>query len=402
MFKKNNFFEYYFNNSKVYRRNIEKTGKVFKDLKLDIENGEIPLIESYQKEYQFDFTFQKIKKFSACKNVIIIGVGGSILGAKTIYSFLKKRTNKKLFFFDNLDTNLYFDYKNIKNIKNSCFVVVSKSGNTIETITNLNIIFSKKLVKNRLIIITELKDSSLMDIANDYNAEIIEHREFISGRYSALSEPGMLPAALMGLNLGNFKNLKKFLKDKSFVSALIKNVASIYTLNVKKIKNSIIISYDSDLNDLGCWYQQLVAESLGKKGKGINPSLSFGPKDHHSLMQLYLDGPKDKFFTFFSSKEKGINLSIKNSLVPKKLSFLKNKSLGNIITAQCEAVKKVFKLKKIPYREFIFNEKKEKNLGEILTFFVLETILLARLMKIDPFNQPAVELVKNETEKLLK
>jgi len=83
-------------------------------------------------------------------------------------------------------------------------------------------------------------------------------------------------------------------------------VASIYTLNSIKINNSVILNYDSSLNDLGYWYQQLVAESLGKRGKGINPILSFGPKDHHSLLQLYLDGPKDKFFTFFNSSKKEI------------------------------------------------------------------------------------------------
>ena len=121
----------------------------------------------------------------------------------------------------------------------------------------------------------------------------------------------MFPAALMGLDLMKFKNLKMLIKNKNFVSSLIQNVASIHTLNSKKINNSVILNYDSGLNDLGYWYQQLVAESLGKKGKGINPILSFGPRDHHSLLQLYLDGPKDKFFTFFnSSQKKKINLKL--------------------------------------------------------------------------------------------
>ena len=111
----------------------------------------------------------------------------------------------------------------------------------------------------------------------------------------------MLPAAMMGLDLDKFRNLSKLIKNKNFVTSLIQNVASIYSLNLKGINNSVILSYDSDLNDLGYWYQQLVAESLGKKGKGINPMLSFGPKDHHSLLQLYLEGPRDKFFTFFNS-----------------------------------------------------------------------------------------------------
>ena len=225
-------------------------------------------------------------------------MGGSILGIKSIYSFLKGKINKEVFFIDNLDLNL--KYKKIKNLKNTCFIIISKSGNTLETITNLCAIFSKNLLKNKLVVITEITDNALMAIASKYEADIIEHKEFIAGRYSVLSETGMFPAALMGLNLAKFKNLVKLIKNKNFVTSLIQNVASIYTLNLKGVNNSVILNYDSGLNDLGYWYQQLVAESLGKDGKGINPMLSFGPKDHHSLFQLYLDGPRDKFFTFFN------------------------------------------------------------------------------------------------------
>jgi len=315
---------------------------------------------------------------------------------------LEKKIKKKVFFFDNLDSNLILKYKKIKNLKNSCFIVVSKSGNTLETISNLGTIYSKNLLKNKLIIITEITDNALMAIANKYNAEIIEHKEFIGGRYSVLSETGMFPAALMDLNLMKFKNLKKLIKNKNFVSSLIKNVAGIYTLNSKKINNSVIMNYDSNLNDLGYWYQQLIAESLGKQGKGINPILSFGPKDHHSLLQLYLDGPKDKFFTFFNSSEKENGFKVARDVIPNNMKFLKNKSLKFIINAQCNAVKKVFKLKKIPFRQITFNKKNEDELGEIVTFFVLETILLSRLMNINPFDQPAVEEVKIETKKFLR
>jgi len=307
-----------------------------------------------------------------------------VLGAKSIYSFFKNKVKKEVFFFDNLDPNLFLKYKKITNLKNSCFIVVSKSGNTLETIANLDAIFSKKIKKTKLVIITEIKDSKLMNFANKHNIEIIEHKEFIGGRYSVLSEPGMFPATLMGLNISKFKNLKILIKNKNFISCLIHNVASIYTLSSKKINNSVILNYDSNLNDLGYWYQQLTAESLGKKGKGINPVLSFGPKDHHSLLQLYLDGPKDKFFTFFSSYA--------NS----------GKKIVSIIKAQNEATKSIFKKKKIPYRQFIFKNKDESELGSIFTFFVLETIILSSLMNVDPFDQPAVEQVKTETKKFLK
>jgi len=401
MIKRNNFFKNYIKNSTAYRNNLKKTKKIFNSFLTEQKNFDIPLLESYKKDYEFDFSKEMVKKFSKYKNIIIIGMGGSILGTKSIYSFFKKKIKKKVFFFDNLDSDLNIKYKKIKNLKSSCFIAVSKSGRTIETIINLGSIFSKSLLKNKLVIIAELTDNALMNIANKHNAEIIEHKEFISGRYSVLSETGMFPAALMGLNIMKFKNIKKLIKNKNFVLSLIENVACIHTLNLKKINNSVILNYDSSLNDLGYWYQQLVAESLGKKGKGINPTLSFAPKDHHSLLQLYLDGPKDKFFTFFSSSKKEDKLKIFQDIIPNNMKFLKNKKLKFIINAQSDAVKNIFKLKNIPFRQFTFKKRNEEELGEIFTFFVLETILLSRLMNINPFDQPAVEQVKIETKKIL-
>ena len=281
-------------------------------------------------------------------------------------------------------------------------MVVSKSGNTLETITNLNIIFSKKLIKNKLILITEKNNNSLMRFAKIHNAEIIEHKKFIGGRYSVLSESSMFPAALMGVNLHKFRNLSALTKDKNFVSCLIQNVASIYTLNKSGIRNSVILNYDSTLNDLGYWYLQLVAESLGKKGKGISPTLSFLPKDNHSLLQLYLDGPKDKFFTFFNTTSDVIKNKINNKIVPNNMKFLKSKNLKLIINAQNNATKNIFKIKKIPFREINFNKKNPEELDKVFIFFILETIILARLMNINPFNQPAVEQIKIETNKFLR
>jgi glucose-6-phosphate isomerase len=401
MLKIENFFLGNKNIVKNYNQHLKKTKFFFNSFLEDLKNFKIPLLESYEKEYEFDFSTEVVKKFSKYQNIIIIGMGGSILGTKTIYSFFKEKINKNVFFFDNLDLNLNSKYKKIKNLESSCYIIAGKSGKTVETIINLGTIFSKKKLKNKLIIIAQPRDNALVDIADKYQADFIGHKEYISGRYSVLSETGMFPAALMGLNLKKFKNLKKLLKDKIFVSTLIQNVACISTFISKKINNSVILNYNSNLNDLGYWYQQIVAESLGKKGKGINPILSFGPKDHHSLLQLYLDGPKDKFFTFFNSSQKKDKLKINQDIIPKSMKFLKNKSLSSIVNAQSNAVKNIFKLKKIPFRQITFNKNDEEELGKIFTFLALETILLARLMNLNPFDQPAVEQVKIETKRIL-
>ena len=379
MLNKNNFFL----NSKDFYKNLNNTKKIFKSFESEIKNFEIPLLQSYEKNYTFDFLPTTIRRFSKYKNIVVIGMGGSILGTKTIYNFFKDKVKKNLFFFDNLDRNLHSQFKRLRNLKNSCFIIISKSGNTLETLTNLNLVFSKSLFKNKLVIISELKNSSLMNIANKYTAEVIEHKDFIGGRYSVLSEAGMFPAALMNLNITKFKNLQRLIRNKHFTSTLINGVSSIYTLNQQGVRNSVILNYDSRLNDLCLWHQQLIGESLGKKGKGITPIVSTCPKDHHSLLQLYLDGPKDKFFTFFSSLVK------------------EDRKIESIIRAQCEATKNIFKKKKIPHRHFIFNNNHESELGSVFTFFVLETILLARLMNVDPFDQPAVEQIKIETKRIL-
>jgi glucose-6-phosphate isomerase len=401
MYKISNFYSNQCFKSKKFKKNLKDTKNIFEKFKLDLKKNKFSFFESFQKKYKLNFKNNAIQKYSKYKNIIIIGMGGSILGTKSIYSFFKKKVKKKLFFFDNLDVHLYEKFNEIKNIQNSCVIVVSKSGETLETISNFEIIFKKISIKNKLIFITESGSNSLRKIASKLDCKIIEHKKNIGGRFSVLSESSMLPAKLMNLKVNNFRNLDRLISNKKFVESLINSVASIYTLNQIGFNNSVILNYDSHLNDLGSWYEQLVAESLGKKGKGINPILSFGPMDHHSLLQNYLEGPKDKFFTFFTSSENNKKYKISSKAFTDKMKFLNNKTLSHIINSQALATKNIFKSKNIPLRHILFNKKNEEELGSIFTFFVLETILLARIMRINPLNQPSVEEVKVETKKIL-
>ena len=124
------------------------------------------------------------------------------------------------------------------------------------------------------------------------------------------------------------------------------------------------------------------------------------PKDNHSLMQLYLDGPKKNFYTFFSVSDKN-SIKLKSSELLQSHLFLKNKSLNDILKSQKKATENVFKRKNIPFRSFEIKERNEKTLGELFSFFILETILISKSLNLDPYNQPAVELIKTETKKLL-
>ena len=145
----------------------------------------------------------------------------------------------------------------------------------------------------------------------------------------------------------------------------------------------------------------MVGESLGKKGKGILPIISTMPKDNHSLMQLYLDGPNQNFYTLFFVEEKS-SKRIKNQQLFRSHLYLKNKDLNDIKKSQFKATENVFKKKKIPYRSFFLKKRNEETLGELFTFFILETILLGKLMNINPYDQPAVELIKRDTKKILR
>jgi glucose-6-phosphate isomerase len=349
------------------------------------------ILKSLSKDYKNNFNHKKLKKFKKSLDCRVIGMGGSSLGAKAIYDFLRHKIKKRFFFIDNLKT------RNLEKKKNHNNLIISKSGNTIETIVNVNLLIKKK---DQNIFITENKKSYLNLLAEKLKADIIHHNDYIGGRYSVLSEVGMLPAELMDLNINNFKQLNFLIKNKSFFNNLISNVSStLYFIRNKKF-NSIILNYDEKSDSLFKWYQQLIAESLGKKKSGILPIISNMPKDNHSVMQLYLDGFKNNFYTFFYVHEDRSE-KLDNEQILSAKNYLKNKSLGDIIFSQKKATENVFYRKNIPFRSFEIKKRDEKTLGELFCFFILETILIAKSLNINPYNQPAVELIKQETKKIL-
>ena len=388
MFSKNIIFKNF-----QLKKNIKNIKNINKILKKEL-NLSSSLLNSFTADYKYSFKKNIIKKYKNYKSINLIGMGGSILGAEAIHDFLKLKVKKKIKFFNNLNNQIKLE-PNGKSVN----IIISKSGNTLETVSNLNLIL-KSQNKNKNIVITENKSSFLTSLAKKLKAEIIEHKNYIGGRYSVLSEVGMLPAQLLGLNEGKFKRFNNLIKNKTFLNSLTNNVSFISRCVSEGKKNSVILNYDESSENLFKWYQQLTAESLGKKNKGIFPIISSMPKDNHSLLQLYLDGPRNNFFTFFGvTNEKTSKLD--NSNLFGKFSTLKNKNLSQIIQAQRQATQIVFRKKKIPFRSFEVLKRNEETLGELFSFFVLETILLGRVLKVNPYDQPAVELIKTETSKIL-
>ena len=365
-----------------------------KNLKTRLEkiiNSKSHVLSSLDKSYKFSYDKKRILRFKKNKNFRVIGMGGSILGTQAIHDFLRHKIKKKFIFIDNLKSAQKKETKTFTNI------VVSKSGNTIETIVNANLLIKKS---DQNIFITENKPNYLNILAKKLKSEIIHHNNYIGGRYSVLSEVGMLPAELMGLNPKKFKNYNSLIKDKRFSRSLLSNVASTLYFIRKKKFNSVILNYDEKSENLFKWYQQLVAESLGKKNKGILPVVSMMPRDNHSVMQLYLDGFKNNFFTFFYVNENKSD-KLNNHKILSQKNYLKNKDTNKIIYAQKIATENVFKKKNIPFRSFEIKARNEKTLGELFCFFILETILIGQALKVNPYDQPSVELIKKETKSLL-
>ncbi len=374
-----------------------KKPKINKILRSIIKDKNIiekyPLLKTMDKNYKYTFK-KKNFYFNLFSEFNILGMGGSILGSEAIYNFLKHKINKKFNFYNTLKL------QNIpKTHKKNINIVISKSGNTLETISNFNLLL-KSQKRNKNIILCENNKNFLRSLGKKLKAEIFEHKNYIGGRYSVLSEVGMLPAEFMGLNEQKFKRFNYLINNKNFINGLIQNVTSIFNFIKNGKTNLVILNYDQKSDSLFQWYQQLLAESLGKNKKGIFPIVSSMPKDNHSLMQLFLDGPKNNFYTIFSVREKKLEKLDKNYLF-NNYSILKNKSINKILESQKKATENIFKKEKIPFRSFEIINRNEESLGELFCFFILETILLGHLLKVNPFDQPKVELIKRETRKIL-
>ena len=377
----------------------KKFEKIFLEIKRDIKDVK-KTIHILDDKLKFNFKTRNLKKFKNFKTIVLIGMGGSILGSEAIYNFFKKKIKKKFYFFDDLNENKIIEFKKKENISKTLFIIISKSGNTIETLSNIfSLNIMKKNSKN-IILISEKKNNLLFTMSKKLNLFYVEHKTNIGGRYSVLSEVGIIPAYLMGINISKIRSKildclknsnKLFLKDSTIKLATL--------MRSKKFNNLVFLNYFPELEKFLYWCQQLIAESLGKKNQGFLPLISNAPKDHHSLLQLYLDGPKDKFFNIFSlEKNSKSKLKVKTTGISK---ILDKKKISTIKNAQKKALIKAFIRKKIPFREFKIKKENEEVLGQLFALFIVETIIVGKLLKINPFDQPAVEEVKINTKKIL-
>jgi glucose-6-phosphate isomerase len=353
--------------------------------------------------------FEKIAKKLSAKNsnfekIIVLGVGGSSLGAKTIAAL---KFQNRVEFLESIDPEtVYNSFANL-DLKKTFFLVISKSGETIETTCQTLILldlFQKQKIKNfakQFLFITESKTNSLAKIAQEIGSEILPHSNKIGGRYSCFSITGILPALLAEIDVkkirsGAQKTIESFLKNDEIINSCITQLA----LYEAGFSNNVMMPYIDKLKNFNDWYRQLYAESLGKNNFGATPINSMGTVDQHSQLQLYLEGPKDKFFTFVSNKKHSQDFSIKDLKACPTL--FGGKKLSEVVKIEEKTTIEVLDKKKLPIRIFEIENLDEETLGALMMQMILEVIIISYAKSLNPFDQPAVELRKTLAKKCLK
>jgi len=342
------------------------------------------------------------------KKYVIFGTGGSNLGARALINTSINQP-ENILFFDNIDP-LFFQSQILKlDIETTGFIVISKSGTTPETLSQLGCVINIANEKNILnvlyentMIITESKDSPLFNIAKKNNCLLLEHKNNVGGRYSVFSNVGMVPAIIAGLDVKKIhQGVLKIINQNNFINSF--KFAQIFKFcKSNNFLSNVLMTYSDGLNYFGKWYLQLWAESIGKKNRGVTALHAVGTTDQHSQLQLYLDGPKDKFFTFIKSNYKNKGLSIDSHIMrAESVDYLANKKMGDLMHAEQEATIDTFKLNNFKFREILIDSIDEESIGMLMANCMIETIAACIYFNVDPFDQPAVEQGKILTRKFL-
>ena len=395
-FKKNKFD---FNHNKNFKENLILANQKSEEISKEFYSGKNQILQSFTAKYQKKIRDLKQDLEFKGKKKAVIGIGGSSSGAKALSFFMKDDIS----YFDNLDLEYFKNFFKKNNIRDYIFFIISKSGDTFETLALLNllIIESKKIkdynIFDSMVIITENKESILKSFSMKKNIKIVEHNPDIGGRFSILSETGMLPFVDLNLNVedGSEKFVNLLNKDNDLSPT--KNAAIILTcINEMKLSIYCNLIYNYRLKHFSYWFHQLHGESLGKSNNALTPTTSICPKDHHSMMQLYLGGPKNKFFNIFSPPDNNIY----DNFTDEGFYNIENFTPNELLKTQYQSVVSVFTEKEIPHRKIeISDHQNPLNIIELFSYFILETILLGKMMNINPYGQPEVQLLKDKVFK---
>ena len=390
---------------KINQKYQEKTHQIIHNFQQNIPH----CLNITNQQDDLDQIQQIAKKISQkFTNIIILGTGGSSLSGKTFNAIASDASHVNLRFFESIDPDTI--HRNIKNLnlKESFFICISKSGKTIETICQTliitNLLKNNNIqIKDHFLFITQDQDSPIMQIANKANCQIHHHPKNIGGRFSCFSVVGLLPAALKGLNIKEIRNSASNLLNQFFQSPqnhpITQSIIGQLQLFDQNISQNILMPYIDKLENFNYWYRQIWAESLGKNNFGTTPINSMGTIDQHSQLQLYLQGPQNKFYNFVTLENFTHNIKI-NPFDDIKTNF-NNKNLNQILQIEQQTTIDSITNNSSPTRIFSLANLNEAVLGQLMMQVFLEIIIIANFHNIDPFDQPAVEMRKNAAQEIL-
>lgn len=340
--------------------------------------------------------------------MVVLGCGGSGLSSKAMGILRNglelQDTEKRLCVIDNLDPLQLDNLLTSISLKDACFFIVSKSGETLETLAQASAVLQQlegakiKDIGKRCYAFTAAESSSLGNLASRYGMQLLPCDSALGGRFSLLSPISTIPAAFIGLDTeallaGARESLALCLQNEVQKSMLCMHVAIQHGFYVSGYNNHIFLPYSERFWGMALWWRQSWAESLGKEGKGTTPICSLGTRDQHSQLQLYLEGEEDKFFTLLLPKWKGKGTLLQAGTTS-VLSYLEGKTLGDIVEAEQRATAETLIRSGKPVRIIDIENIDAYTFGSMAIYFTLEILLMAELWQVNPFNQPAVEVSK--------
>jgi glucose-6-phosphate isomerase len=390
----------------------------FDKIKADDFKGASPILNITSRSDDFEAIESLVegirKRFN---HVLVIGSGGSSLSGAAILAFAPCPA-PTFDFLDNIDPDMLDDICNRIQIETTCFIVISKSGTTLETLAQTYAIIGriKKTIGRtalpaQMIIITEPEahegQNPLRQLAREYDVRVLDHEPDIGGRFAIFTNVGLLPAAIAGIDIRALRRgahsvltgLHQAAGPEEFMPAI--GAAIQYGFYQRSRGLSVMLPYSQRLSGFSAWYRQCWAESLGKDGKGTTPICSMGSTDQHSQLQLYLNGPKDKLFHMITLKREGTGDEIEVPRNRPELDYLNGKTLGDVMAAQQRATFETLAENRCPVRLIELDKLTEEHFGALIMHFTLEIMFMSFLFEINPFDQPAVEESKKLTRQYL-
>ncbi len=378
-----------------------------------LRQREVPALNIIEDQEEITKAQESIRYSQNFSTLIVLGIGGSSLGGQALCQLHgKDYLDKKVIFVETLDPTYIKKVLDTVTCSTTGVVVISKSGNTLETVAQALVFLAhweqkvgRASLKKHFIFLSSKSKNVCRALAEIYRCPCLELKESIPGRFSIFSSVALVPALFVGANIGRLYQ-GALAKQRNFIDQAQEDVADslkeiLYLLSAQGITQHVLFSYGECLAPLNLWFRQLLAESLGKDGKGLTALHAFGPADQHSQLQLFLDGPKDKVVTMLDVVNLGTHISVQGPEALEAIEDLRGKTLEELMAVQAQATYESLIFHGVPVRRVRLSSFDAFDIGYLVMHLMLEVILLGSLLHINPWDQSAVEDGKKRARRLL-